>query len=165
MRASEEVVARRVTGHALWLAVTLTACSGSATGNLFPDDARADAAASVDVTTGTDVAASVDAVVVPDADGGARDVTTGTDVSATTDAVATDVVATDVVATDVVATDVVASDVPAATDAGRVLHTAGFVTVHAGPQSVGTRRLLQSGFEGLVRSCVGTRCLTGGFLP
>lgn len=146
MRASDEVVAWRAAGRALWLAVALTACSGASSGNLFPDDARADASASGDVTTRTDAVANVDAAVASDADGGPRDVASGTDVPA---------------ADAVVSADVVSTDVPA----GRVLSAAGFVTVHAGPQSAGPRRLIRSGFEGLVRSCVGTRCLTGGFLP
>lgn len=59
----------------------------------------------------------------------------------------------------------VAADVAPPVDAGRALTAGGFATLPEGPRTAGGRVLVRAGFEGVVRACVGARCLTGGLLP
>lgn len=63
--------------------------------------------------------------------------------------------------------DVLAPDasVPDASTTGLTLRASGFTTTGSEPQTMGTLRLTETGFEIAERVCVGTLCVVGGFLP
>ncbi len=48
---------------------------------------------------------------------------------------------------------------------GLSLRASGFTTTGSEPQTVGTLRLTETGFESGERVCVGSLCVVGGFLP
>ncbi|MBL8604723.1 MAG: hypothetical protein JNK72_22545 [Myxococcales bacterium] len=75
-----------------------------------------------------------------------------------------DAPAVDAPVVDAPAVDAPLADRPSVGDGGRAL-TGSLGTLVEAHAAAGTRRLVASGFEGVSRVCVGTRCLSGGLIP